>query len=320
MHQCVTIGPLPVHRFDGDEAGYGRTPSASGASASVPAQRDSGPDAPIVVAIHGITANGLSFAQLAASVPRLWAPDLRGRADARDLPGPWGLPVHADDVIGVLEAAVAEQGSPVVLAGHSMGAFVAALAAGRRPELVSRLVLIDGGLAFPLPPGASTGDVDAMITAVIGPAMARLSMTFAGEAAYLDFWAEHPALGPLVTSDSPAGERARTYLLHDLVPADGGGYRSSCVLDAVRADGADVLIDAEAHAAPASAAAAGVPIRMLWAARGLQNEPQGLYDPTRIAALDLPADIEVAPVPDVNHYTVLFESNAVAQVSAALLD
>ena len=37
-------------------------------------------------------------------------------------------------------------------------------------------------------------DIDAALHAVIGPAMARLSMRFADAEAYLDFWREHPAL------------------------------------------------------------------------------------------------------------------------------
>src|SRR3712207_8754052 len=40
---------------------------------------------------------------------------------------------------------------------------------------VHGLVLVDGGLALPQPPGA---DVDAMLSAVLGPSLDRLSMTF----------------------------------------------------------------------------------------------------------------------------------------------
>jgi alpha-beta hydrolase superfamily lysophospholipase len=47
-----------------------------------------------VVAAHGITANGLSLAALARALPdgiRLLAPDLRGRAESREITGPWGI-------------------------------------------------------------------------------------------------------------------------------------------------------------------------------------------------------------------------------------
>ena len=88
----------------------------------------------------------------------------------------------------------------------------------------------------------------------------------------------------------------RQYALHDLIQTDEGDWVSSCVLDAVRADGADVLAHPETHAGAAKAVAAGVATEFLWAARGLQNEAQGLYDEGRIAALGLPADIRVTPI------------------------
>ncbi len=277
--------------------------------------------APVVIAVHGITANGLAFGQLAGALTgaaQVWAPDLRGRAESRDVGEPYGLAAHANDVITLLEAALAATGRPAVLLGHSMGAFVCALSTARRPELVARLVLVDGGLAFPLPAGTSPDDVDAMIGAVIGPAMARLSMTFDSPDDYLAFWAEHPALGALSQEDSPLGEFVRAYLLHDLVDRAEGGYGSSCRIEAIRADGEMTLTDAETHAAPFAAVAAGVPVSLLWAPRGLMNEPQGLYDEQRIAALNLPAALSVAKVPDVNHYTVLFDPAAVAQLAEAL--
>ena len=67
-----------------------------------------------------------------------------------------------------------------------------------------------------------------------------------------------------------------------------GQWHSTCVLDAVRADGADVMADRETHAALRTAVADGVGAELVWARRGLLDEPQGLYDEGRLAALDLP--------------------------------
>ena len=278
---------------------------------------DPGPEAPVVLAVHGITANGLSWLCVAEELfrrrgpgsVRFLAPDLRGRADSRSAPGPYGLGTHAADVLAIADVF----GARPVLVGHSMGAFVTALASSRAPARVAGSVLVDGGFAFPPP---AEFDIDAALTAVIGPAMTRLSMRFASPEAYLDFWRAHPALGPELSG--PQAPEVRHYALHDLVETDAGDWASSCVLDAVRADGADVQADPETHAAAAAAVAAGVPTEFLWAPRGLQNEPQGLYDEGRIGALGLPAAIRVTPLVDVNHYTAVFAPNGTRAVVDAI--
>ncbi|WP_443069589.1 alpha/beta fold hydrolase [Streptomyces sp. e14] len=109
------------------------------------------PGAPVVLALHGITANGLSWARVAhhlAGRATLVAPDLRGRGGSGELPGPYGIAAHADDMAAVVK----ELGlGRVVLTGHSMGAFTAALTAVRHPGLLSGLLLVDGGVGLPRP-------------------------------------------------------------------------------------------------------------------------------------------------------------------------
>ena len=274
-------------------------------------------DAPVVLAVNGITANGLSWGRVADEVGRrhgpgavrFLAPDLRGRGDSRSAPGPYGLGVHVDDLTSIATVF----GSAPVLLGHSMGAFITALAAGRHPDRFPATVLVDGGLAFPVPDDL---DIDAALQSVIGPAMDRLSMRFADPAAYLAFWSAHPALGPVL--DGPGGDAARAYIEHDLVqdPSD-GRWRSTCVLDAVRADGADVMADRETHAGLRTAASHGVRAELVWARRGLLDEPQGLYDEGRLAALGVPDGVRTTEV-DANHYDVTLGDRGVAAVADAL--
>lgn len=72
---------------------------------------------------------------------RLLLPERRGHGHTPDPPGPYTLDLLADDTIAFVEAVV---GGPVRLAGYSAGAIVALRAASRRPDLVTRLVLISG--------------------------------------------------------------------------------------------------------------------------------------------------------------------------------
>ncbi|WP_405391151.1 alpha/beta hydrolase [Streptomyces sp. NBC_01102] len=266
------------------------------------------PGAPVVLALHGITANALSWGPVArqlAGRATLVAPDLRGRAASAALPGPYGIAAHADDAAALADALGLDR---VVLAGHSMGAFVAALAAVRHPGRFGPLVLVDGGFGFPAPTHLSA---DELITAVIGPAMARLSMTFPDRAAYRDFWQAHPSF-----SDDGWSPEIDAYIQRDLTGEE-PAMRSSCRLEAVRTDGTDLF---EQDVLSAVHALAG-PTTLLWAERGLMNEEQGLYDEARLARAGLPGTkVRAVRIGGVNHYTVLTGERGSALVADSLLE
>src|SRR4051794_16413996 len=110
-------------------------------------------EGPIVLAAHGLTSNAYSWGVVADALggeATLIAPDLRGRGRSNGLPGPFGIAQHADDLAMVLDAIGAEQ---VVVAGHSMGGFIAAMFAVRHAAGAGALVLVDGGPPFQAPPG-----------------------------------------------------------------------------------------------------------------------------------------------------------------------
>lgn len=285
----VAGGELIVHQLAGDESSE-RT----------------------VLALHGITANGMSMRTLARSLPpgiRLLAPDLAGRACSNAITGPWGIGRQADDVIAIVDAVGADT---VTALGHSMGAYVAAVAAARHPDRFDRVVLVDGGVAFPAPPGT---DIDAMLTAVIGPAMTRLSMVFPDRQAYLAFMAQNPAIGEVLSAGGPAADDLRAYLDHDVVRRSDGTLASSCVLEAIRVDGGAVLTEPEILSAVRSLSP---PTTMLWAPRGLMNATPGLYTAELLASAQLPDTVTARQVPDCNHYSIMFAQHALAEVRAAL--
>jgi len=259
----------------------------------------------VAVAVHGITASGMSWQAVARHMPPDWtlaAPDLRGRGHSRDLPGPYGLERHARDVVAVLR----HFGGRPVLAGHSMGAYIALLARDSHPELVRRLVLVDGGLPLPVPEGA---DLDALLDTTLGPAIARLGQTFPSTEAYLDFWRAHPALAGHWTPDVEA------YVRYDLT-GEPGQFRSRATEDAVRADGRDVL--AEKPFADALARLTK-PTPLLTAPAGMFGAPPPLIAPEVVAAWTerVPA-LRPQLVPEMNHYTIMFAKEGAAAVSQAI--
>ncbi len=259
----------------------------------------------VAVAVHGITASGMSWQAVARHMPSDWtlaAPDLRGRGHSRDLPGPYGLERHARDVVAVLR----HFGGRPVLAGHSMGAYVALLARDSHPELVRRLVLVDGGLPLPVPDGA---DLDALLDATLGPAIARLGQAFPSTEAYLDFWRAHPALAGHWNPDVEA------YVRYDLT-GEPGQLRARATEDAVRADGRDVL--AEKPFADALARLTK-PTPLLTAPAGMFGAPPPLIAPEAVAAwTERVTALRPQVVPETNHYTIMFEKAGAAAVSQAI--
>jgi lipase len=261
--------------------------------------------APTVVAVHGITANHRTFAPLADALPghRLLAPDLRGRGASRNLPGPWGIDRHAEDVARFITASAS---GPVVLVGHSMGGFVAAALVRRHSDLVSGLVLVDGGLPFPVPQGI---DVDQVVALTLGPSLQRLQATFPSRDAYRQFWQAHPAFREAWS------EAVADYVDYDLV-GNPPELRSSVSSDAVRQDGREQYQDPDT--ADVLGGFSG-PARLLVVSRGLLDQPPGLYPEDELVRWRsrLPS-LTIDEVPELNHYTLMLHPSGAARVAASV--
>jgi pimeloyl-ACP methyl ester carboxylesterase len=260
------------------------------------------PGAPFVFAVHGITANAWSWATVARHLDGslgLVAIDLRGRGSSHAVPGPFGIRRHADDVVAVLRCLNA---SPAVVAGHSMGAFVALAAAERHPDDVTEVVLVDGGVPIPAP---TADDTDTDLDELLGPAVDRLRRIWPDRVSYRAMWNEHPAFGDLT---SPDVER---YVLSDLIECE-GGFRSVVSEEAVRLDGAELLADEALRGMLARRSSATTILR---AETGVNDAPPPLIDDRTVATSP---GHRWRTVAGTNHYSILLGDAGAAAVAEEL--
>ena len=120
--------------------------------------------------IHGFPLDSrLWDAQLAglSSCARVIAPDLRGSGKSDVPPGPYSVDQYADDVVGLLDNLGIRR---AVVAGLSMGGYIAFALWRRHPELVRALVLADTRAEPDSPQGRANRDASAARVQEIGVA------------------------------------------------------------------------------------------------------------------------------------------------------
>ena len=265
------------------------------------------PDAPVVLAIHGITSNSRSWLAAGDAVGdgvALVAVDLRGRARSNRLGPPYGIDAHVRDMRAVLDHLGLEH---AVVTGHSLGAYIASSLAQAHPDRIRRLVLVDGGLTIP---GSQDVDPQEFMQAALGPALARLKLTFPDRETYRAWWREHPAFAGSDVDPDQLDE----YADFDLV-GEPPELRSSVVdPEVVRVDGTELLTLTDAHALV-------TPAVLLCAPRGMvdDNHPMQPLALVQQWAAENPDRRRAIEVPDVNHYTILLGRHGAAAVAGEIL-
>ncbi|TQK19844.1 pimeloyl-ACP methyl ester carboxylesterase [Microbacterium sp. SLBN-154] len=255
-----------------------------------------------ILAVHGVTSSHRVWAHTVERLPgiRVIAPDLRGRGRST-ANRPAGMARHADDLALVLAET---SGRASVVVGHSMGGFVSVVLAHRHPDLLDRLLLVDGGLPLRAPEGLSPEET---VAAILGPTAARLRMRFDDEADYLRFWRAHPAFPP------PWTPELEDYFRYDLLDADNGALRPATSEAVTIEDTVDLTTGSALRVA---VDALGHPTRLLTVPRGLRDEEPGLYPPDHLSALlrERPA-ISHRRVAGFNHYSILLTPEGGAVVA-----
>jgi lipase len=260
----------------------------------------------VVLAIHGVSASHMVWRTVARHLAGrtgacLVAPDLRGRGRSAALPRPYGLVAHLNDLTVALDHLGVER---AVMAGHSMGAHVAARLSAEQPHRAAALVLVDGGLPRAAPIEATGAEVDD------DESPGRTETPCKSPDEFLAGWRAHPAFERAWDDDVEA------YARYDMAE-DGPSARCVVCQEAVMADGFDFVFDGVTRGAVSRVRA---PIRLLRAPRGPLDDDCPVIPRAYLEnfAVDHP-HVDVENVPETNHYSlVLGNSPGPARVAAAI--
>jgi len=259
---------------------------------------------PALLCIHGLTANGRCWDGLAERLEhRLIAVDLRGRGLSDKPPvGQYGLQRHAQDMVDLLHALDV---GPVIVIGWSMGAWIASLLAAHHPDLVSRLVLVDGGCL-------EETVTEEQMREQIAAALQRLTQVFPSREAYVDYWKQMPQVQPWT-------EYFERYIAADMEERSDGSVVSRVSADGVEEDFLNLFLTRDEWDQTIRQIQA--PTLIFWAPIGLIDPQQPLFPYEtlkRLAAL-LPQE-HLVTVEGANHYTIVFSPSSLNQVQVALED
>lgn len=258
-------------------------------SGRVHAQRFGDPDAPLVLAVHGLSANMHGFDYLAPILVadggrQVVAVDLRGRGHSDSTaPGTYGLEAHARDIFDVATRLGQDSFDWV---GWSLGALIGILASQLEPGRIRRLGLIDH---------AGRSDESAVAAVITG--LNRLDLELPTVEAYV---AQVEAVSPI----RPFTDFWRLYYAYEFRRTD----KAACLED---------VRDASARDWPQQWRHLTMPATLLRCRQPLNG---GLVVPDDVA-VDIASAVPTLSVIDMDadHFTVMTHEPA-AKALRALLD
>lgn len=273
-------------------------------------------DAPLVLGLHGITANRLAFLPLIEELGgevEFVAYDARGRgrSDKPSDPASYGHARHAADAAAVLAAR--GRRADVVM-GQSMGAWDGLLLAVQQPDLVGALVLGDGGYFPDLPAAVEPA---AFVDSMMGPGWLARMQAAAPSREML--FATLQTVAPFRDSWSPHLEAMFDAGLETLPD---GSVRNVCSPIAAEVDSVDYFEPRDKPYVRRDLDQVRCPVHLVRAPRGFDISPETAAPlmPER-AVEELRAAVPqlvVETVPDTNHYTVNFGKAGVVALAEAI--
>ncbi len=265
---------------------------------------------PRILLVHGISSSHMAWDPIASVLNTMGydiiAPDLRGRGASNHVGGEYGLISHGDDLSQVIDFF---SGKPIILAGHSMGAYVGVQFSVRFPSYVKRLILVDGGIAFSRPADV---EPEVYLRKILGPAVDRLELEFDDLESYFDFWRAHPSFEDPINWN----ENVERFLEYDLEQTGSGRFKSRVAKGAIFKDGGDLM----ASSMVTMIDKVQVPMLLLTAERGLLNQQKPMLPiPTVKEKLRVLEHLQWKEIAETNHYSITL-STGVLPVSKAIRD
>lgn len=262
--------------------------------------RSAADDAPTTVLIHGLSGTSRWWTRVIEHLPAdlgIVSLDVRGRGKSHNSPPPFGLLTIADDIQRSLDSLEVPK---AIVAGYSMGGWIAALFAIQHPARAHRVLMVDGGFRIPNPPDVDPEDV---IRAVVGPSLARLEIDFEDEESFFDYWKAHPAL------ERHWDDGMRQALQFELVESS-GVHRVRVNPEAIEINAREITVEPVLSSAGERVT---TPAHLIVVERGTADQPGGMI-PLRTAeqAAGAMPNLTMEYLPGVNHYTLVLGAGAPA--------
>jgi lipase len=262
-----------------------------------------------VVGIHGLTASYLNFVGIAERLSGrrpLFAVDLRGRGDSDKPEGPYGMAQHARDVAAAMRALGL---GPSIIVGHSMGAFVATALAAQDPDLVSGVVMIDGGYVPDLPVGVDPAQI---LDATLAHRITQLRQTYESREVYRDFWRSQPSF-----PQDEWGPWMDAFFYYE-VGDNGPGVRPKASEAAVRTDVAEAFKKEEIIQRLRSLR---VPVRLLRAEAGFTPGQPPIFPDSMMGLFrECVPGMQEEIITGTTHYTILLGERGASRVADLIIE
>jgi pimeloyl-ACP methyl ester carboxylesterase len=272
--------------------------------------------APVVLAIHGITANRLAFLPLVDAIAgkaTVVAFDCRGRgrSDKPAEPAMYGHRRHAEDAACVIRDLHLGK---VIVVGQSMGAWIGLQLAAHHSELVHALVLGDGGYFSDLSDGVSPREY---VDSVMGAGWyERLQMELPSRDGALTLLQSIPPYKDMWDANVAA------MLDECLEDTATGGVRNTCSSVAALTDSLDYFKPLDAPYVRTDLSRVHCPVHLVRAPRGFDLTPDLaaplLSDRAVEEFSEAVPQLTVETIADTNHYSVNFGPAGVAAIATAV--